>query len=70
MLHLMLVEDDLELAELTCEYLRNFDYEVSHLADGAQAAEKILATNPDLLILDIMLPNKSGIDICREVRTQ
>ncbi|MCV6589814.1 MAG: response regulator transcription factor [Marinobacterium sp.] len=67
-LRILLIEDDAELAELTLEYLRGFDYDVSHEADGARASERILTEQPDLVLLDIMLPGKSGIDICREVR--
>ena len=67
-LRILLVEDDAELAELTLEYLRGYDYRVSHVADGDLAVEQILTEQPDLVILDIMLPGKSGIDICREVR--
>lgn len=67
-LRILLIEDDAELAELTLEYLRGFDHEVTHEADGNHAIERILSEQPDLVLLDIMLPGKSGIDICREVR--
>ena len=67
-LRIMLIEDDAELAELTLEYLRGFDHQVSHEADGNKAVERILSEQPDLVLLDIMLPGKNGIDICREVR--
>lgn len=67
-LSILLVEDDAELAELTIEYLRGYDYQVSHETDGDKAAERILNEQPDLVILDVMLPGKNGIDICREVR--
>ncbi len=67
-LRILLIEDDAELAELTQEYLRGFDHQVSHEADGSQAVQRILDEQPDLVLLDIMLPGKNGIDICREVR--
>jgi len=67
-LRILLIEDDAELAELTLEYLRGFDHQVSHEADGNQAVQRILNDQPDLVLLDIMLPGKNGIDICREVR--
>ncbi|NIB44582.1 response regulator transcription factor [Pseudomaricurvus alkylphenolicus] len=67
-LHILLIEDDAELAALTVEYLSNFDYRLSHEADGLSAVERILEEQPDVVLLDIMLPGKSGIDICREVR--
>lgn len=67
-LKILLVEDDQELAELTMEYLQGFDHEVIHLDEGTHAVERILQEQPDLVILDVMLPGKNGIDICREVR--
>lgn len=67
-LRILLIEDDAELAELTLEYLRGFGHDVSHEADGNAAVERILSEQPDLVLLDIMLPGKNGTDICREVR--
>lgn len=67
-LRILLIEDDVELAALTVEYLQSFDHRVSHETDGHQAVERILEEQPDLVLLDLMLPGKSGTDICREVR--
>jgi len=67
-LRILLIEDDAELAELTIEYLQGYDHQVSHEVNGNQAVARILQEQPDLVLLDIMLPGKSGIDICREVR--
>ncbi len=67
-LRILLIEDDAELAELTLEYLRGFDHQVSHEADGNRAVQRIIDEQPELVLLDIMLPGKNGIDICREVR--
>ncbi|NRB39865.1 MAG: response regulator transcription factor [Pseudomonadales bacterium] len=66
--HIMLVEDDVVLAEVTKEYLQMNGFKVSVESDGNRAVERILQEQPDLLILDVMLPGKDGIDICREVR--
>ena len=65
---ILLVEDDVKLAEMTKEYLEHNQYDVSLEHDGANAVERILQDKPDLVILDLMLPNKDGISICREVR--
>ena len=65
---ILLVEDDVKLAEMTKEYLEHNQYEVALEHDGANAVERILQEKPDVLILDLMLPNKDGISICREVR--
>lgn len=69
-IRILLVEDDLELAVLTAEYLTEFGFQVTHEQDGARAIARMEQLDPDLLILDLMLPNKSGIEICREVREQ
>ncbi|MCP4449152.1 MAG: response regulator transcription factor [Myxococcales bacterium] len=66
---IVLVEDDEELAELVAEYLRDSDFDVEIIADGGLAEEAIRSTDPDLVILDLMLPNKDGLQICRDLRT-
>lgn len=66
--HLLIVEDDDQLAELLIEYLGQQGFELSRLASGDVAAETILKTKPDLVILDLMLPGANGLDVCREVR--
>lgn len=66
--HIMLVEDDRELAELINDFLETYDFKVSIVFDGVSAVEAILSQQPDLVILDVMLPGQSGMDVCREVR--
>jgi len=65
---ILIVEDDIELALLIESYLttRGFDASVEH--DGGAAVERILREQPKLVVLDLMLPGKDGISICREVR--
>lgn len=65
---ILFVEDDAELANLIAEYLASFDYSVSILRSGEYAVETILNNPPDLVLLDIMLPGKDGLTICRELR--
>lgn len=65
---LLLVEDDQRLADLVKGYLNKHGYEVSHHARGDTAADTILADNPDLVILDVMLPGKDGFEVCRDIR--
>ena len=67
---ILLVEDDQELSDLTCDYLQNHSLRVSCEMDGAHAVSRIINEQPDLVILDIMLPNKDGFTICRELRPQ
>lgn len=65
---IFLVEDDLELAKLTRERLELEGFQVYHEADGKVACPKILMENPDLLILDLMLPGMDGFGVCRNIR--
>jgi len=65
---ILLVEDDERLADLTAEYLRKNDFEVSIEARGDTAEQRITTDNPELVILDVMLPGKDGFEVCRAVR--
>ncbi len=65
---ILLVEDDERLAELTAEYLTRNDLEVAIEARGDLAESRILSEQPDLVILDVMLPGKDGFEVCRAVR--
>ncbi len=67
---ILLVEDDERLAGLTAEYLSRNDLEVSIEPRGDTAEARILAEQPDLVILDVMLPGKDGFEVCRGVRQQ
>ncbi|MDR2187563.1 MAG: winged helix-turn-helix domain-containing protein [Azonexus sp.] len=67
---ILLVEDDARLAELTAEYLVKNDFEVAIEPRGDSAEARILAEQPDLVILDVMLPGKDGFEVCRSVRPQ
>ena len=66
--HILLVEDDTSLAEWIFDYLTAHGYRVSHINRGDQALDAIQKLQPDLLILDVMLPYKNGFDICKESR--
>jgi DNA-binding response OmpR family regulator len=66
----LLVEDDLRLAALTREYLEGHGVAVVHVADGRKAQEEALSGRYDAVLLDLMLPGRDGLDVCREVRTR
>jgi len=64
----LIVEDDQRLAELTREYLESNGLRVAIEGNGALAAARIVSEQPDLVILDLMLPGEDGLSICRKVR--
>ena len=66
--HLLVVEDDHELASLIQEYLAKNGFNVDVVGNGLEAVTFIKRKQPDLVILDIMLPGISGMDVCKEVR--
>ena len=67
---ILIVEDDQRLAELTAEFLQGNGFEVAVEGDGGRAARRIIDSQPDLVILDLMLPGEDGLSICRRVRGQ
>ncbi len=67
---ILLVEDDQRLAELIRDYLQQQGFEVLIEGRGDTAPGRILKENPDLLILDLMLPGKDGLSVCQQVRSE
>lgn len=67
---ILVVEDDRELAQWTCDYLSSKGFVTETTASGRDAVERILSYPPDLVILDGMLPDLDGLDVCRQVRHQ
>lgn len=65
---ILIVEDDERLADLTREYLENNGLTVSLENHGGAAVERIRNEQPDLVVLDLMLPGEDGLSICRRVR--
>lgn len=66
--HVLIIEDDVRLAELTRDYLESNGFKVTIEGEGSRGVEQILALQPDLVILDLMLPGEDGLSICRRVR--
>ncbi|WP_166251638.1 response regulator [Marinobacter salicampi] len=65
---ILIVEDDERLADLTREYLESNGLTVTHEPHGGHAVERIKNEQPDLVVLDLMLPGEDGLSICRRVR--
>ncbi|ESP92516.1 MULTISPECIES: response regulator transcription factor [Pseudoalteromonas] len=63
-----LVEDDVELAQWIADYLEAKQYQVSVYHDGLAGLEGVKKTQPDLVILDGMLPSMDGLDVCKALR--
>ena len=64
----LLVEDDARLARLVREYLGAQGFDVGVEGRGDTAADRIRRETPDLVVLDLMLPGRDGLDVCRDVR--
>ena len=66
---LLVVEDDLDIANMLKIYFSSMDYEVDIAARGGLALEKTRTVLPHLIVLDIMLPDINGYEVCRQLRT-
>ncbi|MFP4328124.1 MAG: response regulator transcription factor [Paracoccaceae bacterium] len=68
--HVLLIEDEPNIIEAISFILRRDGWRVDTHSDGLDAVETVCRLVPDLLILDVMLPGRSGYDILRELRRQ
>jgi len=66
----MVIEDEKEIRDLVKYNLERAGFKVSAVADGDQGLERLFASRPDALVLDLMLPGKNGLEILREVRNE
>jgi len=66
----MVVEDEKEIRDLVRYNLEREGFRVATVADGEAALEQIFASRPDALVLDLMLPGRSGLEVLREVREE
>jgi DNA-binding response OmpR family regulator len=65
---ILVVDDDINICELLSVYLRNEGYEVKTANDGQEGINYFKMYDPDLVLLDIMLPKKDGWEVCRQIR--
>lgn len=70
MKHIAVVEDEKMVAMELASMLEKEGYQVTRIEDFSRVTEEVLALAPDLLLLDINLPGKSGFQICREIKTK
>ena len=65
---ILIVEDEDRLARLLADYLRAAGYAVEHLGEGPPVADWVRTHHPALVLLDLMLPGRDGLEVCREIR--
>jgi len=66
----LIIEDDPNVAEVVTRYLEREGYVVEAADDGLQGLERALSDPPDLVVLDLMLPALSGLEVCRRLRSK
>ena len=69
MSRILIVEDEPKLAALEADYLKAAGFDTHCIADGREVVPWVRAQAPDIVLLDLMLPGRDGLDICRELRT-
>ena len=65
---ILLIDDDAKLAMLLRAFFSRFDLELESALEGDSGLRKMAAFDPDLVILDVMLPGRDGFELCREIR--
>lgn len=68
MKHILIVEDEPKIAQVLEDYLQENAYQTSHIADGLAVEPWVKTNHTDLILLDIMLPGKGGLEICKALR--
>jgi DNA-binding response OmpR family regulator len=68
MSHIVMIEDDVRLATMVADYLRQAGYSVSHGEDGGAGLAILAKTAADIVLLDLMLPDGDGLDVFRRIR--
>ena len=66
---IMIVEDEEKLASLLTDYLRQSGFETVWIPNGSDVVPRVKEREPDLVLLDLMLPGRDGLEICKEIRT-
>lgn len=66
---ILVVDDDPDLVKSVSTKLQSLDFRTSEAYDGLEAWEKIKQERPDMVILDVMMPEKNGYELCNELKT-
>lgn len=67
-MRVQVIEDEPKLAQLLLDYLAAANYDTDWVANGREALARFQAFNPDLVLLDLMLPGRDGLDVCKDIR--
>ena len=66
--HILVVDDDVDIRELLSQFLQKHNYKVTVARDGREMAQALKRQQVDLIVLDVMLPGKTGTQLCQDVR--
>jgi two-component system response regulator BaeR len=66
---ILIVEDEPKLAALLSDYLQQAGFEAIRLDNGLEVVSRVREQTPDLILLDLMLPGKDGLEVCKEIRS-
>ncbi|MEM6285489.1 MAG: response regulator, partial [Chloroflexota bacterium] len=67
---ILLVDDEQQIIDLAQMYLEQDGYNIISANDGAEAIHRVFKDNPDLVVLDLMLPEIDGWEVCKQVRAK
>ena len=65
---ILMIEDDVRLAGMVADYLQGHGYEVTHETHAQAGLERLVSVQPELVILDLMLPDMDGLQVCQRIR--
>ncbi len=68
MLKILIVDDNKQITSILAEYAKKNNYQPLIAHDGNQALEMFENDNPDIILLDVMMPNKDGFEVCKDIR--
>lgn len=66
--HVLIVEDEHDMADMLCRFMRKEGFKATHIDNGLDVEDFVRHHQPDIVILDLMLPGKEGTDICKALR--
>ncbi len=66
--HIFIIEDEEKIARLLADYLHQSGYRSTWMMDGLEVEQRVREHKPDLILLDLMLPQRDGLDVCRAIR--